>query len=411
MSSFVIRDVSVFDGATSQPWRSVRVSDGSIVEVGDDIDPGDGELVQGGGATLLPGCIDCHVHVFDGDLQQALVFGVTTLLDLFCDPDRMERYRAEVVRRHDLADFRSAGVGATAPGGHPTQMAEAGLYQPFPTVSAPEEAAEWIDERVRQGSDYVKIFFEDGFCMGGVPMPMLDADTAQALVAAAGDRGLKTIAHATTLEGAVRAVDAGVTGLAHVFVDHLPEPSLIERIVAQGTFVMPTFTPLDWVCGARERAEYLAETESLRYLDEGHRQRIEAMTDNEVDPHANGVQPSIDVAVEVTRMLRDAGVPLLAGTDAGALGPMGMSLHRELTRMVEAGLTPSEALASATSVPARHFGLDDRGRIATGMRADLLLVEGDPTTDIRAIKRVREVWREGVRLDREAFATKGGQPA
>lgn len=407
MKSFVIANAKVFDGESVQPWRAVRVSDGTIVEVGDELSPGDGELVDAGGGTLIPGCIDCHVHVFDGDLEQALVFGVTTLLDLFCDPDRMQRYRAEIQRRSDVADFRSAGVGATAPGGHPTQMVEAGVYLPFPTVSRPEEAAEWIDERVRQGSDYIKVFFEDGFCTGGSPMPMLDAETAAALVLAARDRGLKTLAHATTLEGAERAVHAGVTGLAHVFVDHLPAPSFIERVVSQEIFVMPTFTPLDWVCGARQRDEYLAESESVRYLDAAHRQRVEQMIDNDVDPDAVGDQPSIDVAVEVTRQLRDAGVPLLAGTDAGALGPVGMSLHRELARMVQAGLTPAEALASATSVPAKHFDLDDRGRIATGRRADLVLVSGDPTRDIDDIKQIRDVWREGVRVDREQWSTEG----
>lgn len=405
MSSFVIGNVHVFDGVASQPWRSVRVQDGLIVEIGDDIAPGDGQYVDGGGGTLMPGWIDSHVHVFDGDLAQALMFGVTTVMDLFCDPDRMARYRKDVAERMDIAHFFSAGVGATAPGGHPSQMVDAGVYQPFPTVATPEDAEEFIDDRIRQGSDYIKIFFEDGFCMGGTDMPMLRADAAAALVAAARARGLKTLAHATTLEGATRAVDAGVTGLAHVFVDYVPEPSFIEQIVSKGIFVMPTFTPLDWVCGARQRDEYLAETDSLRYLDKAHRQKLDAMADNHIHDDRDAIQPSIDVAVEVTQMLRKAGVPLLVGTDAGALGPQGMSVHRELQRLVDAGLTPIEALAAATSVPAKQFELADRGVIATGRRADLVLVDGDPTVDIAAVKHVREVWRDGVRLDRDTFTT------
>lgn len=407
MSSFVIGNVHVFDGIMSQPWRSVRVQDGLIVEIGDDIAPGDGEYVDGAGGTLLPGWIDSHVHVFDGDLAQALMFGVTTVMDLFCDPDRMARYRKDVAERTDIAHFFSAGVGATAPGGHPSQMVEAGIYQPFPTVSSPEDAEEFIEDRIRQGSDYIKVFFEDGFCTGGATMPMLRADAAVALVAAARARGLKTLAHATTLEGATRAVNAGVTGLAHVFVDYLPEPSFIERVVSQGIFVMPTFTPLDWVCGARQRDEYLTETESLRYLDEAHRAKLDAMTDNHIHEGGDAIQPSIDVAVEVTQMLRKAGVPLLVGTDAGALGPQGMSVHRELKRLVEAGLTPVEALAAATSVPAEQFELTDRGVIASGRRADLVLVDGDPTVDIDAVKRIRDVWRDGIRLDRSKFTTEG----
>jgi imidazolonepropionase-like amidohydrolase len=98
--------------------------------------------------------------------------------------------------------------------------------------------------------------------------------------------------------------------------------------------------------------------------------------------------------------LRDAGVDILAGTDAAHLGPPGMahgaSLHGELQLLVRGGLTPTEALRAATSVTARRFGLDDRGRIAPGLRADLTLVDGDPTVAIEDTLSTRRVWRGGV---------------
>lgn len=101
-----------------------------------------------------------------------------------------------------------------------------------------------------------------------------------------------------------------------------------------------------------------------------------------------------------------AGVPLLAGTDAnngphgGFLALHGASIHRELVLLTLAGLTPVQAIAAATSVPARHFGLSDRGRIASGLRADLVLVEGDPTTDITATRSITDIWRRGTRHPR-----------
>lgn len=106
-------------------------------------------------------------------------------------------------------------------------------------------------------------------------------------------------------------------------------------------------------------------------------------------------------AVRVAAALRDAGAPLLAGTDATPFAPLhGESLHRELVLLTEAGLTNEQALAAATSVPARHFGLSDRGRIAPGLRADLVLVDGDPTRDITATLAIADVWRRGVRQSR-----------
>jgi imidazolonepropionase-like amidohydrolase len=103
--------------------------------------------------------------------------------------------------------------------------------------------------------------------------------------------------------------------------------------------------------------------------------------------------------------LHKAGVDILAGSDVSEPLPIlgglahGASLHHELQLLVAAGLEPIEALRAATSTPARRFGLNDRGRITTGARADLLLVDGDPTTNISDALSIRAVWREGDLLD------------
>lgn len=103
-------------------------------------------------------------------------------------------------------------------------------------------------------------------------------------------------------------------------------------------------------------------------------------------------------AYEAVRLLHEAGVPILAGSDAPNPGTFnGSSMHRELELLVRAGLTPLEALAGATSAAADAFDLQDRGRIAPGLRADLVLVEGDPTTDILQSRLVSGIWKEGRR--------------
>ena len=105
----------------------------------------------------------------------------------------------------------------------------------------------------------------------------------------------------------------------------------------------------------------------------------------------------IDVLLESIARLHQAGVPVLAGTDAAIGGTaFGASLHRELEYFTEAGMTASEALTSATSLPAAVFGLTDRGSIAPGMVADLVLVDGDPTADITATRAIEAVWKDGI---------------
>jgi imidazolonepropionase-like amidohydrolase len=120
-----------------------------------------------------------------------------------------------------------------------------------------------------------------------------------------------------------------------------------------------------------------------------------------------------DGALRSVAALHQAGLPVLAGTDTNYPDPQypnaimdaftghGITLHHELELLVRAGLTPAGALAAATSVPARLFGLADRGRIAPGLRADLLLVDGDPCADITATRNIAAVWRTGARLRRE----------
>jgi len=106
--------------------------------------------------------------------------------------------------------------------------------------------------------------------------------------------------------------------------------------------------------------------------------------------------------------LHRAGVDILAGSNVSEPLPIlggiahGASLHHELQLLVAAGLAPLEALKAATSVPARRIGLTDRGRIVPGARADLLLVNGDPTTNISSTLNVQSVWRRGVMLNSPA---------
>jgi imidazolonepropionase-like amidohydrolase len=112
-----------------------------------------------------------------------------------------------------------------------------------------------------------------------------------------------------------------------------------------------------------------------------------------------------DTVLKSVAALHKAGIDILVGTDSSFPIPLlagiahGASVHYELQLLVRAGLTPLEALRAATSVPARRFGLSDRGLVKEGLRADLLLVEGDPTKDIKDTLSIKFVWRRGHLLD------------
>ncbi len=390
---FLIEGAKVFDGHRFLPRGAVLVDRGRIAAVDVRLTPPAGTpVVAARGGTVLPGLVDAHVHVVPGALQVALQSGITTVLDMFADPDLVHSLRQQASSDPSAADLRSAGTGATAPGGHPTALVDRGVLAPFPTVAGPEEAEAFVADRVAEGSDYLKVVLEDGTTTGR-PCPSLTADTVRALVLAAHAHGLLVVAHALTQAHALLAVDAGVDGLAHLFLDEPPTAEFVDAAARRAVFVVPTLTSLAARAGWSRGRALAADPHLGPGID--HRQRVLLEMDFPVGP---GARADLDNAMSTVGRLHRAGLALLAGTDASSPGTAhGVSLHDELDLLVQAGLSSASALAAATSAPASAFRLDDRGSIAPGKRADLLLVEGDPEHDITRTRVIREVWRNGRR--------------
>jgi hypothetical protein len=173
----LIRDVRVFDGESVQEHRSVLVEGGKIARIGGaSLRVPGAEIVEGKGRTLLPGLFDAHLHVPqrpEAALRQLAALGVTTALDMFGGGQKLKSKQAiESDDPPDMADLRAAGVGAMAPGGALSMMAGQ-----MPTISAAGQASAWVDARVAEGSDYVKILYDER--IGGP----LNRETLDAIVA------------------------------------------------------------------------------------------------------------------------------------------------------------------------------------------------------------------------------------
>jgi imidazolonepropionase-like amidohydrolase len=399
----LIEHARVFDGDRTLENTSVLVKGGVIAAVGTDLArPADATVVDATGKTLLPGLIDAHTHTIGEDgLRQAPIFGVTTDLDMFTDP----KIAASIKQReHDgkLPDYTSlfsAGYLATVPGGHGTEY---GI--PVPTLTRPDEAQAWVDARIAEGSDYIKIIYDDALEYGSAkPTPTLSKETMRALVDAAHKRGKLAVVHIGSLDQALAAINAGADGLAHLFVGPQSVPDLGRMAEAHHMFVVPTLTVLNTICGTNFDGVLADDPRLKPYLPSAAIGTLKAH-------FGLPKTPSCQAADEAVQQLKAAHVPILAGTDAGNPGTtQGASLHGELELLVRAGLTPSEALHAATAAPAAAFHLDDRGQIAVGKRADLLLVNGDPTADIRQTRDIDAVWEAGYPIDRAKWKTSVAQ--
>lgn len=384
----LVQNVRIFDGERVLKADSVRFAQGRISEVGKNLAPNGADVVDGTGHTLLPGLIDSHVHAYGDALQQSLVFGVTTVIDCFTDPAYVRQAKARASKTE--ADLLSSGYLATVPKGHGTEYP-----LQVPTLTQAGEAPEWVKARVAEGSDFIKIVMEDGKAFNH-PFPSLEPPVVAALVKAAHGEGKLAVVHTSTEADSHAVLAMGADGLAHVWGDVPPRPETIRLLQQKGRFVMPTLSVFQ-ACTSQPLGPALAK--EAFFAPFVHPSVAQAL--GQQMPWQKAAAGMFPVGLEATRTLHKAGVTLLAGTDAPNPGTtFGLSLHGELALLVQAGLSPMEALRTATAAPAMVFGMKDRGRIQAGLRADLVLVKGDPTVDITATRGIAQVWKQGEALNR-----------
>lgn len=393
---FLLKSVRVFDGESTIDSSDVLVIDGMIAKMGQGIEPSDDvELIDGTGMTLLPGLIDCHVHAyFAGQLKQAAEFGVTTVCDMMSMPYGAAGMRSaqEKDGAPNRADYLSAGAAVTVEGGHGTQF---GFK--VPVLENAEGAEKFIEDRFREGSDYIKIIHEPGTAYGLV-RPTLSDEMLKASIAATNDREKLAVAHIGTMEGAELVVEHGIAGLVHLFADQKISDELLAAMKEKQIFVVPTTVVIQNITGPAT-VDSLIKDEYIGPL----------LSPNDVTS-LQTTFPKSDEATNTTEnlyyniaALEKAGIAVVAGTDAPNPGTtFGASIHHELELLTLAGLTNEQALAAATSRAADAFKLEDRGRIQVGFRADLVLVEGNPVEDIKATRNIQRVWKTGHAIDLES---------
>ena len=356
--------------------------------------PAGTEERDGTGKVLLPGLIDSHVHVLNAEqLHQMAVLGVTTAMDMMSPAASAVQLEKACITDTQLAELHMASTPATVPGGHGTEYGF-----PVPTLTKPEEARAFVDARLAEGAEYIKIIYDDLSAYGG-HFPTLDKPTLEAVIHAAHERGKMAIVHIGSLQAAREAIEAGADGLSHTFEDVAPDAELGAFVAAHRAFVVPTLSLLASVAGRTDGAELSRDSSIAPFLRAWDVKNL-----NTPFPPSWAARVKYSHAEESVRAFKAARVPLLVGTDAPNPGTTyGASVHGELELLVKAGLTPTEALTAATALPAQRFHLEDRGRIQPGLRADLLLVEGDPTQDIRMTRKIDAVWIRGTKVEREEY--------
>lgn len=373
-----IMGATVFDSTGAAPHvANVIIRDGRIADVGPNVKaPAGAKVIQAKGKALLPGFFDLHTHWTPGGqpavappIAAAYVSsGVTTVNDFHQPPE------AYVPRRRWLGTLTTPHVNFTAristPGGHGADWADEATTK---WVSTAESARAAVKSLIPYKPDAIKAF-ADGWRYGAGPdNTSMDYWTLSAIADEAHKNGLKVLTHTVTVERGKIAARAKVDVIAHSLQDREVDDEVVALMKANGTTYAPT----------------LAVYEPIK---PGQPQPA-----NRDDPRIQNALKKFGYALHNVKTLHDAGIMVAVGTDAGMPGtPHGASTLREMELLVQAGLTPTEALMAGTANSAKAMNeLSDRGTIEKGKRADLVLIDGAPWAQIGDIRKTDSVWIDG----------------
>ena len=390
---YLLRPALVFDGVTRQPHKdwAVLVRDDRIAAIGEGVSaPAGATVIDLPGTTLMPGMIEGHSHLFlhpynetpwdDQVLHEPLALrtaratvsaratlmaGFTTVRDLgtegagYADVGLKQAIEQGVVPgpRMLVATRALVATGSYGPKGF-----DAGVTVPQGAEEADGPAlVQAVRRQIGGGADVVKFYADYRWGKGEPSRPTFSADELKAGVEAAHSAGREVAAHAGTAEGMRRAIMAGVDTIEH---GDQGTPEIFRMMRERGTAYCPTLAARDAI--ARYRGW-------------------------------DGREPAPEAVIESRKAFaaaRTAGVTLCVGGDVGVFAHGENA--REMVLMAAAGMPAADVLIAATSGNARIFGLGDRlGAVKPGMLADLVAVEGDPTQDIGAVRKVQFVMKGG----------------
>jgi imidazolonepropionase-like amidohydrolase len=381
--------------------RITRVGTAGTVAV-----PPGATLVEAKGKFVMSGLADMHNHVRSGSFRMQqnpltvmtvlLAFGVTTVFDPSLSTAEFATLKqATASDTTALPRFFGTGPIVTVKG----DLLGAQVGAPAP--ESPAEARSAIKALKALGVDAVKVARDDISWASRQRTATMPIEVLAAVVSTAHEEGLKVYAHAPLLEHAKDVLRAGADGLMHGIIDQPVDQELIDLLIRNRAVYVPTLSlyedVADVAAWARRQSSY-DDRRIVAPIADGFTtpaavQQFEGFFDNVSFTKQR-------LATQRTNLKRvfDARVPVVMGTDAGFFGiMMGVSSQLELALMVEAGLTPDAALATATINAARMIGRDkDTGTIEPGKAADLLILDANPLADVANVKRIHRVIKGGV---------------
>lgn len=417
----VIEGATLIDGNGGEPLKnSVIVIDGARITAvgakGAVTYPAEANVIKADGMTALPGLIDAHIHSLNFFPQLFLHFGVTTVVDT-ANPTEWILAQREALKSGRIRGPRMFVTGVVIDGPDPGEDRRDG-YRTH--VRTPEEARVTARSLLKQGVDALKVYqhltpdllkpIVEEAHRAGTEAVGHSHDAKDAVFA-----GLKFIEHATPIAHAtlgdparLKTMDAGTLRTPEADMNPALFGPLIDLMVKNGVFFNPTLTR-EWIDSMPKRDRWLKDAAGLvgspdyRFIPAARRAFWIKAT-REPSKATTRQAAGLHKVEEFTKRYAQAGGRIITGPDSGpSSGPAnlaGLAMHVEMEALVDAGLTPMQAIQASTKWPAELIHREkELGTIAPGHIADVVLIDGDPLADIRATRKTRTVIMNGAQVD------------
>jgi imidazolonepropionase-like amidohydrolase len=416
----VLTGFSLIDGTgrAAAANSAMTIEEGRIRWMGPAADlkvPAGAKTVDLAGKYVMPGIINLHGHLgnvvgltqkadlytrqtVEHDLQTYASYGVTTMLSLGIDEDLIFDVRAEQRKgRPMMTRVYTAGQGLVSKGGFGGGITLPGV--PTPIIGSVSEVDAAVAEQAKKGADFLKFWTDDNYGTAK-RMPF---EIADAIIQSGHKHGLRVIAHVFYLEDAKHLAASGIDALAHSVRDKLVDQELIDAMKRNGTWLAaPTLTREVALSSYAGPPPFLNDPfftrgttpDVLATLASPEYQKSKA-----ADPNLPKYPIAEDIEMKNLKILADAGVRYGFGTDTGVPGRFhGYFEHLELEQMVKAGLTPMQAIVSATRSAAEFLRAKDLGTLEPGKWADLIVLQRDPVADINNSRTIESVYIAGNKI-------------
>ena len=377
--------------------------------------PPNAKIMNLSGKTVMPGLINGHGHLglvrgtsvspanytrdnIEHQLEQYERYGVTTTISLGMNKDLLYQLRSEQADgKLGGATILTADRGIGTPNGMPpVKVGGDQLYRP----ATPDEVRKDVDEMAARHPDLIKIWIDDN--LGKLPKQKPEVDAAA--IQETHKQGLRIAAHVFYQADAKQLLGDGLDIIAHSVRDSQLDSETVQAIQSKRVYYIPTLQLEESFYGYADRPDWMDTAFFKNALSPELAKELaspEYQSKIKSDPSMPIHKQAMAMAKLNVKKLATAGALVAFGTDSGA-NPyrlQGFAEHRELQLMVEAGLTPLQAIHSATGVNAAMLGIEAKtGTVAKGKRADLLVLDADPTQDIENSEKIHMIFHGGKQI-------------